>query len=65
MIVRRLKLNADRTEFLIVDIQRQCVQNKNLFPVSTRNLGVHFDDKCNFTEHISQTCRTCYYHICH
>ena len=31
--------------------------------VSTRNLGVIFDDKYNFREHISQICRTCFYHI--
>ena len=31
--------------------------------VSTRNLGVIFDDKLNFREHISQICRTCFYHI--
>ena len=31
--------------------------------VSTRNLGVIFDDKLNFREHISQVCRTCFYHI--
>ena len=31
--------------------------------ISPRNLGVNFDDKFNFKEHISQICKTCYYNI--
>ena len=31
--------------------------------VSTWNLGVIFDDKFISRTHISQICRTCYYHI--
>ena len=30
---------------------------------SAKNLGVLFDSSLNFRKHISQTCRTCYYHI--
>ena len=74
MTESRLKLNADKTEFLIIGTHRQRDQIKTLFPipllnqhvmpaVSTRNLGVIFDDKLNFREHISQICRTCFYHI--
>ena len=74
MTESRLKLNADKTEFLIIGTHRQRDKIKTLFPipllnqhvmpaVSTRNLGVIFDDKLNFREHISQICRTCFYHI--
>ena len=69
-----MKLNADKTEFLIIGTHRQRDKIKTLFPipllnqhvmpaVSTRNLGVIFDDKLNFREHLSQICRTCFYHI--
>ena len=57
-----LKLNADKTLFPVIDTQRQkkleCflpmpLVNQHVMPViSTRNLGVKFDDKLNFTEHI-------------
>ena len=74
MTESRLKLNADKTEFLIIGTHRQRDKIKTRFPipllnqhvmpaVSTRNLGVIFDDKLNFREHISQICRTCFYHI--
>ena len=56
MTESRLKLNADKTEFLIIGTHRQRDKIKTLFPipllnqhvmpaVSTRNLGVIFDDK--------------------
>ena len=65
---------TDKTEFLIIGTHRQRDKIKTLFPipllnqhvmpaVSTGNLGVIFDDKLNFREHISQICRTCFYHI--
>ena len=74
MTESRLKLNADKTEFLIIGTHRQRDKIKTLFPipllnqhvmpaVSTRNFGVIFDDKLNFREHISLICRTCFYHI--
>ena len=31
--------------------------------ILTRDLGVLIDEKFNFRKHISQICRTCYYHI--
>ena len=30
---------------------------------SAKHLGVLFDSSLNFRKHISQTCRTCFYHI--
>ena len=41
------------------------VLSQNFLPaVSARNLhGVIFDDNYNFRQHISQTCRCCFYHI--
>lgn len=30
---------------------------------AARNLGIYFDQNFNFRNHISQVCRSCYYHI--
>ena len=72
----KLKLNADNTEFFI--IERTSTQRAKLdgfFPThilsqsitpaaSVLNLGVTFDENFNFKQHISKTCRCCFfYHI--
>ena len=70
----KLKLNPDKTEFLIIGSKKQREKLSSLFPfslldrdtsptTSARNLGVLFDSDFNFRQHISQTCRACYYHI--
>ena len=70
----KLKLNADKTEFLIFRIPKQCgklegfvltrILSQNITPAaSARNLGVTFEKNFNFRQHISQTCRCCFYHI--
>ena len=69
-----IKLNTDKSQFLIICTQKQRSNIKNAFhaplhsqhvmpAVSTRNLEVSFDDNCNAREDISQIYRTCYYHI--
>ena len=71
MTESRLKLNAEKTEFIIIDTQRQGEHIKNAFPipilnqhvmpaVSTWNLRLIVYDNFDVKEHISQS----YYHIC-
>ena len=66
----KLKLNANKTEIVIIG-----TVTRRLFPdtypksdcntsPSVSNLGVNFDESLNFKQHISKTCRCCFYHIC-
>ena len=70
----KLKLNADKTEFLIIGTPTQRAKLSGFFPThilsqsitpaaSVINLGVTFDENFNFKQHISKTCRCCFYHI--
>ena len=70
----KLKLNADKTEFLIIGTSTQRAKLNGFFPThilsqsitpatSFLNLGVTFDENFNFKQHISKTCRCCFYHI--
>ena len=70
----KLKLNADKTEFLIIGTSTQRAKLNGFFPThilsqsitpaaSVFNLGVTFDENFNFKQHISKTCRCCFYHI--
>ena len=70
----KLKLNPSKTEFLLIGSKLQREKFLNNFPClilgqdtnpssSAKNLGVVFDSSLNFRKHISQTCRTCSYHI--
>ena len=74
MCDNRLKLNPDKTDFLLIGHEHQRKKHLSLFPVpllgvdtkpaaAARNLGVYFDQNFNFRNHISQVCRSCYYHI--
>ena len=65
MRVDYLKLNADKTKFLIIGTQRQhslkieryafLLLSQYVMPaVSTWNLAIIFDDNFNFKEHISK-----------
>ena len=69
----KLKRNADKTEFLI-GTSKQRAKLDGFFPThilsqsitpaaSVLNLGVTFDENFNFKQHISKTCRCCFYHI--
>ena len=73
MIASKLKLNSDKTEFILIGTKAQRDKFKKYFPTklldqdvtptdSARNLGVEFDKDFNFKKHISKVCR-CYYHI--
>ena len=61
-------------QFLIICTQKQRGKLDVFFPtpmlsrhftpaVSARNLGVTFDNNLNFRQHISHTCRCCFYHV--
>ena len=69
-----LKLNADKTEFLNIGTSTQHAKldgflsthilGQSITPAaSALNLGVTFDENFNFKQHISKTCRCCFYHI--
>ena len=70
----KLKLNPDKTEFLLIGSEKQRNKFNNFFPVSilgnetmpnvnSKNLGVYFDSQFNFKKHISKICSSCFYHI--
>jgi len=74
MLSNKLKLNPDKTEFLLIGHEKQRKKYISQFPVSllgvetkssksARNLGVVFDQDFNFRKHISQLCGACCYHI--
>ena len=70
----KLKLNPDKTDLIIIGTKQQRNRVINHFPVkllgsdtfpsaTVRNLGVVFDSDFNFCQHISQVCKSCFYHI--
>ena len=70
----KLKLNPDKTDFIIIGTKQQRNRFVNHFPVkllgsdtfpsdTVHNLGVVFDSDFNFRQHISQVCKSCLYHI--
>ena len=70
----KLKLNPKKTEFIIIG-DRQARESlikkfptqllgNSISPTDTvKNLGVTFDSGNTFTSHITNICRTCYYHL--
>ena len=69
----KLKLNSNKTEFIIIGTKQQRHKLSNHFPVklldndispsnSVRNLGVLFDSDFSFTNKIL-ICKSCFYHI--
>ena len=69
-----MKLNPDKTEFLLIGNGWQqskylCMFHVELFSVKTssaksaQNLGVIFDENFTFRSHISAVYRSCFYHI--
>ena len=74
MFANKLKLNPDKTEFLLVGSEQQRQKHMDTFPddlmgnkvnpaKSARNLGVNFDENFSFQQHSVNLCRNCYYHI--
>ena len=69
-----LKLNPDKTDLIIIGTKQQQNMIISHFPVklfgsdtfpsdTIRNVGVVFDSDFNFRQHISQVCKSCFYHI--
>ena len=69
-----LSLNPSKTEFMLIGNSRQLskIENSTLSlpdnvyvkPVSSaRNLGVIFDSRLSFTDHVSSVSKACYCHI--
>ena len=70
----KLKLIASKQSFLLLVHESSALNLIVFFPtpmmsqnftqaVSARNFGVTFDNNKKFRQHISQTCRCCFYHI--
>ena len=69
-----LKLNPDKTEFILIGTDYMRKKFAALFPCEilgnevlpadhVRNLGVMFDSDFSFSKHISNVCKSCYYHL--
>ena len=69
--MNKLKLNPDKTEFLLIGNEWQQSKYHSMFPIelfgvksysakSARNLGVIFDKNFNFWSHISAICSACF-----
>ena len=74
MSTKKLKLNPDKTEFLLIGNERQRSKYLSMFPIellgvktnpakSARNLGVIFAKTFTFRSHISVVCNSCFYHM--
>ena len=72
--MNKLKLNPDKTEFLLIGNKRQRSKYLSMFPIellgvktnpakSARNLGVIFNKNFTFRSHISVVCSSCFYHM--
>jgi len=74
MTNNKLRLNANKTVFIIIGTSRQRRKLTCFFPTNilshsitpsdtVRNLRVTFDSDFNFGKHIPLTCHCCFYHI--
>ena len=72
MSSRKIKLNPDKTEFLLIGSKVQRENFSKSFPTRllaqevtpfARNLGIVFASALHFKSHISGISRACYYHI--
>lgn len=70
----KLKLNADKTECLLIGTRKQLqkVSNNSILSVGdskivpsfeVRNLGIWFDSKMSMLGHINRTCSSAFYHL--
>lgn len=73
MIKKKLKMNDDKTEFLLIGTRQQLkkvehhpikIGDELICPVnSARNLGSWFDSNMSFKTHINKTCSAGFYHL--
>ena len=70
----KLKLNPEKTEFIIIGDKQARESLINKFPTqllgnsisptyTVKSLGVTFDSGITFTNHITNMCHACYYHL--
>ena len=70
----KLKLNPEKTEFIIIgqkairgslapNFHVPLLQNNISPSVEVKNLGVTFDSDNSFDNHVAKVCRACYYHL--
>ena len=70
----KLKLNPEKTEFIIIGQKATreslapnflvlLLQNNISPSVEVKNLGVIFDSDNSFDNHVAKVCRACYYHL--
>ena len=70
----KLKLNPDKTEFIIFDSKLQHEKLHKSFPVNilgnflspvgaVRNLGISFDSNFSFSRHVQNICKSCFAQI--
>ena len=73
MTTNKLKLNPNKTEFLLIGHELQRLKYLSMFPVTllgsethpsktVRNLGVVSDENFNFRTHLNNACKLSYYH---
>ena len=71
MSASKLKLNPDKTEFILFGSMKQSERLNACFPVdilgnplypteSVRNLGVWFDSAFSFSKHVQNVCKDCF-----
>ena len=70
----KLKLNPDKTEFIVFGSKSQCEKLNHSFPINilgnllspidaVRNLGVWFDSDFSFFCHVMKVCKACFAHV--
>ena len=70
----KLKLNPDKTEFILFGSSSQRAKLASCFPIdilgsklcptdTVRNLGVYFDSGFTFSKHVSSICKSCFMHL--
>ena len=65
MSASKLKLNPDKTEFILFDSKKQReILGNLLHPTkSVKNLGVWFDSDFSFSKHIHNVCKSCFFKL--
>jgi hypothetical protein len=74
MAENKLKLNPDKTEFIVLGAEKQQTKLANHFPIDimgnkfspcskVKNLGVIFDSSLSMSKHVSLVRKSCFYHI--
>ena len=75
MSTSKLKLNPDKTEFIIFGLKSQRDKLKACFPIdisgsplcpvdSVKNLGVWLDSDFSLSKHVQNACKSCFVELC-